>query len=217
LKTYEEIAAKAIETSEKALTKMTWLLGAIFGLIGLASGTATYLFNKARLADERAKSAEISAQKVHESTIASRAQVELLSQKLVSLDYKIEQIDVVFKDLLDLKVLDWHFLKTLCEINGYRDGLTSDDARARVRRIWQLGEIAAELSPFGAREILEDIREVSEKDDSPFVRKECVKVLSEVRHPSKKIALHLREMMENDCDEEVRQTAREALEKLNLY
>lgn len=217
LKTYEEIAAKAIEASERALNMMKWLVGAIFALITLASSAAAYLFKTAKLADERSKSAEISAQKVYESTIASRAQVELLSQKLTSLDDKTQQIDVVLKDLSDLKALDWRFLKTLCEINGYRDGLKSDDARARVRRVWELGEIAAELSPYGAREILEDLIEVSEKDDSPFVRKECARVLGEVGHPSKKIALRLTEMMENDCDKEVRQTAREALEKLNSY
>lgn len=93
LHTYEVVATTAIQSSERALNLMVAMFTAFIGLAALAAAAASYLYNTTREADERAKSAEISAQ-------AAKAAAENANQQLNTLSTNYIELNNRFTDIL---------------------------------------------------------------------------------------------------------------------
>jgi len=86
LHTYELVATTAIQSSERTLNLMVAMFTAIIGLAALAAGAASFLYKTAREADERAKSAEISAQAAKNAAENANQQLTTLSKNYIELN-----------------------------------------------------------------------------------------------------------------------------------
>ena len=92
LQTYEHVATSAIQSSERALDVTKWLIGAFLALSTLATGAATYLYQTAKEAGDKAQRAEAAAQDSRTAAINTENRINVLSTQYVQLVEKYIEI-----------------------------------------------------------------------------------------------------------------------------
>jgi uncharacterized membrane protein YeiB len=86
LHTYEVVATTAIQSSERTLNLMVAMFTALIGLAALAAAAASFIYKTSREAEERAKSAEISALSAKNAAENANQQLTTLSKNYIDLN-----------------------------------------------------------------------------------------------------------------------------------